>query len=671
MAPESSPATAAIAALDQYSLSMGLRPFGGGPAGLELSAFELGALSVKIDSDLRGYYVNNVYALGEDALLLRMHRSERPDGNLIMDLRHGAWLTSRPYMPVETEGFVSSARPLLVRARFAGCSATEGERILDLRLEGEWGVRHLLLEFFGAGNAVVTSEEMVVMAAMKKVAGRDRTIAVGSAYSFPVRRAPTLDGLEAGALRDAIAPDAPVERGLGRGLQLPRRFVEEALFRAGVAKGTPGSSLVERELLALKEALVDMRQEAKSGGGLYIYAGGDGAAEPSAVRLGHLAGREERLYQDPFQAMDELLSRDVMKKSEDGRLGALLKEVERKRRRIEAARKQAEALAAKSEAVARIARAVADGSLGMEAAAAELAATRSIVAAKDGRWTVDGRPASFSSPQSLASAVFDESKVLARSAVSAGATLKTLMKEVDQTERTVSARKERLARVPRKSRRWFEAFRWFVTDGGCLAVGGRDAGSNSVLIRRHMGGEDLVFHAEVPGSPFFLLVGCGDRTEGTLKEVATATVSMSRAWREGLSAADAYYVVPSQVRLAAPSGMSMPRGSFMVEGERSYVKGIRLSLGVGMANAPEGRVVFCAPVEAATAYCRTVVEIMPGHNKPSWLAARLLKEFSADPEYSAAGLPSADELGRALPSGGFVVGRLLRGRDKALKMDWG
>ena len=56
-----------------------------------------------------------------------------------------------------------------------------------------------------------------------------------------------------------------------------------------------------------------------------------------------------------------------------------------------------------------------------------------------------------------------------------------------------------------RKKNWFERYRWFYTADGILAIGGRDSSSNSAIIRKHLEKNDKVFHAEISGSPFFLL----------------------------------------------------------------------------------------------------------------------------------------------------------------------
>ena len=78
-----------------------------------------------------------------------------------------------------------------------------------------------------------------------------------------------------------------------------------------------------------------------------------------------------------------------------------------------------------------------------------------------------------------------------------------------------------------RNKEWYERYRWFITSDGLLAIGGRDASSNSAIIRKHLEEQDLVFHAEIHGSPFFILKNSHslDNIDRSLLEVGQATVS--------------------------------------------------------------------------------------------------------------------------------------------------
>src|SRR3989338_8000756 len=107
--------------------------------------------------------------------------------------------------------------------------------------------------------------------------------------------------------------------------------------------------------------------------------------------------------------------------------------------------------------------------------------------------------------------------------------------------------KEKEKKEKRKSF-WYDSFRWFFASNGMLVVGGRDATSNDILIKKQVLDHDLVFHTEAAGSPFFVIKTEGKEVpEEVLAEVAQATATFSRSWKLNLSYADVYWVTPSQI----------------------------------------------------------------------------------------------------------------------------
>ena len=105
--------------------------------------------------------------------------------------------------------------------------------------------------------------------------------------------------------------------------------------------------------------------------------------------------------------------------------------------------------------------------------------------------------------QSIASVLFNEAKRQSGAIKSIeqikNKTNKKLEKlknksEVDKTEILVSE-------VRKKN--WYERYRWFFTSDDMLAIGGRDAPSNSAVVRKHLGKNDKIFHGDIFGSPFF------------------------------------------------------------------------------------------------------------------------------------------------------------------------
>src|SRR3989338_3552604 len=113
-----------------------------------------------------------------------------------------------------------------------------------------------------------------------------------------------------------------------------------------------------------------------------------------------------------------------------------------------------------------------------------------------------------------------------------------LTKTLQQKQAATSTKKE-----------WYEKLRWFFTSKGHLAIGGRDAMTNELVIKKHTDASDLVFHTDMAGSPFFVLkLGEGEEaSDQELEEVGSATALFSRAFKLGFASTQVFYVRPEQV----------------------------------------------------------------------------------------------------------------------------
>ena len=124
-----------------------------------------------------------------------------------------------------------------------------------------------------------------------------------------------------------------------------------------------------------------------------------------------------------------------------------------------------------------------------------------------------------------------------------------------------------------RKKNWYENFRWTKTQLGELFVFGSDAQTNEILIKKHMGKDDLVFHTESPGSPFGILKdGKKINDEKQNKEVAQVLGCFSKDWKSGFGTCDVFYVLPEQVSKTANTGEYVPRGSFMIRGKKTILK---------------------------------------------------------------------------------------------------
>ncbi|TFF88865.1 MAG: fibronectin-binding domain-containing protein, partial [Promethearchaeota archaeon] len=131
---------------------------------------------------------------------------------------------------------------------------------------------------------------------------------------------------------------------------------------------------------------------------------------------------------------------------------------------------------------------------------------------------------------------------------------------------------------------WYEKYHWFFTSDGYLVIGGRDASSNEAIYKKYMQKRDLVFHTTFPGSPLTILKNPEEKDipDRSIQEAAIFVASYSQAWKENWKVADIFYVEPKQVSKTPPAGEFLPKGSFMIEGQKNFLKNVKTKLRLGI-----------------------------------------------------------------------------------------
>ena len=204
--------------------------------------------------------------------------------------------------------------------------------------------------------------------------------------------------------------------------------------------------------------------------------------------------------------------------------------------------------------------------------------------------------------------------------------------------------KSRESEFKERKQEWYEKFRWFISSKGFLVVGGRDATSNEIIVKKHSDASDLVLHTDMAGSPFFVVKSGGKKIdEKTMEEAADATCTFSRAWKLGLHTTSVFYVSPEQVSKKTKAGEYMGKGAFMIYGKTNYINN-QLNLAVGMTKNHQ---IMSGPVDAIKSNCEKYLVLEQGAEKASSIAKSIRHKIGG----------AIDEIIRALPSGGFRVRR--------------
>ena len=223
--------------------------------------------------------------------------------------------------------------------------------------------------------------------------------------------------------------------------------------------------------------------------------------------------------------------------------------------------------------------------------------------------------------------------------------LKKLVQLEEKKEKIVHEKSKR-EKLKERKQEWYEKFRWFLSSEGFLVIGGRDATSNEIVVKKHTEANDLVFHTDMAGSPFFVVKSDGREIgEKTKEEAADATCTFSRAWKLGLQTSSVFYVSPEQVSKKTKAGEYMGKGAFMVYGKTNYISN-KINLAVGVTKQQQ---IMSGPLDAVKANCGHYVVLEQGNEKASAVAKYIQHKING----------SIDEIIRALPAGMFRVKKYL------------
>ncbi|HEV2390593.1 MAG TPA: ribosome rescue protein RqcH [Nitrososphaerales archaeon] len=625
-----------------------------------LSGLEFRVLSKEISSALSGTYVSNIYSIGESQLL-RMRKPTGGEGgestevSLVLSPKLGAWITESPAR-VETTEFTTALRSHLLRARLKSVAQFDLDRVLTMEFEGKGDSQFMLvLEMMPPGNLVLSGPDQRIVLLLQDVRTEARRLAKGYPYTPPAQTRASLETLTKADLKSAFVREKTFGRALGRGLSIPRRYVDELLARLSRAQGDSTDvpeAEVDRIMATAKEMLTTIEDhpspclviaEDQSVEVMVIQPTDKGVVETSPTLSPLL---DKLLFSGLLTAEEEAASRAEEEEVKGGAHKRRALELQATIADLESKKAGLTKISAELRNLAPQVSAAADAEQAVELAKAAKILPGDILSSLD-KLAEKGQA-------SISSAIFDRAKRMERDIQDIDdATKKLQSKLKKETGKEETARVKAIP-LSRAKKEWYEKFRWFFTTEGKLAIGGRDAQSNTTLIRRHLQENDTVYHADLFGSPFFILKGGREQTEEEVREVAKATATFSSAWKTGLGAADAYWVSPEQVSAAGPSGEYLAHGSFAINGKKNFVTKNTVEVAVGI---DEGGRVVSGPEEAMMKVARGHVTLVPSREKPSDTAKRVLHELKpyADARVSV----GVDDVLRMLPAGG---GKIIRRR---------
>ncbi len=628
----------------------------------EVTSFDLALLIREFNQSIKGARINNIYQITPTTLLLKLRQPGQPHIHLL--IQAGKRLNTTSYIhekPKRPPAFCMALRKHLRNGVIEGIKQHEFERIVTIQVSTGEGKFKLVSELFGNGNVILVNPENKILHALTYRRMRDRNVLRGEVFQHapPIGRNPlNLSRQDFDEIRDL--GQLETVRGLTRFLSIGGLYAEEILLRAEIDKNTQCEKLTEQEIGGIFHQLQELLSAIKTGDvePCVIVNDEDEWIDVTPVPLKKYVCFRCEPYDTLNRALDEYYARKMLKgravevsKKAEQQVAEQKRVLQRQQRalknskeEIERNRKIGDLIYTHLNALQFLLRKVVNGkregeswkqiSLGIKKEREEgLTPALYFDSLQPEGLILNVTVEDLAFPLNLRNSIQENAAHYYTKAKKAEKKLKGVKTAIQETKTKIKElRQQQIEQVREKSRRltkrrkraWFEKFRWFHSSDGFLVIGGRDATTNEIIVKRHMEPKDIVFHADIRGAPFVLIkTGGKEPPEQTLKESAQLAASYSRAWREMLSSVNVYWFSPEQVSKAPPTGQYLKKGAFMIRGSKNYIRNVPLQIAIGIKTKDEHPMVIGGPVEAIAKQAEVYVKLVPGRQKSGSLAKRI------------------------------------------------
>ncbi len=629
---------------------------------MTLSGIELRYLVNEISKKTSDYYVSNIYGITKNGLLFKLHHPKNPDVMLMVSTS-GIWISSVRIDQIEPNKILKRLRNDLLRLKLSKIEQIGAERIVYLTFSGFDKEFTLVGEFFGDGNIILCNKEMKILALLHSIDVRHRQLRVGVPYTPPPEKGINVLQVSKKDFDEIKTSNLAVANWVGRTFGLPKRFAEEIFHISKIDPKVKGNTLQDNDVKKIFESMKNLIENVVTGNHNPIIIKNDSSIEISPIKLENVENATP--VENFIEGLDTVFSQSIVDAGKNIQSSNVDKKIQDLEVRLEEQSKAIKLVKEKSQKISTVAKSLSEmtsqGIMSIEDPSSVKILTKlnsqitkekgiSFLKIDDGKIKVDLK----ASLPSIASILFNEAKKQSSAITSIEKQISKTKKEIEKLKNQSQKVKDSVTFFEIRKKNWFERYRWFYTTDKFLAIGGRDSSSNSAIIRKHLEKNDKVFHAEIFGSPFFILKNSENATPSTINEVANATVCFSRAWREAMYGMSAYWVDPEQVKKAAPSGQYLPKGSFAIDGQRNFVKISSLKLAIGLFKQNESFLITCGPLESIKKNCECYSVIEPSGSGSSDVAKKIRTEFIKMKGEIIKNI-SLDEFVRVLPAGASHV----------------
>ena len=648
-----------------------------------MSNVDIFTISDELNNLLTGARVDKSFQPTKDIVVMRFHVAGTGRVDLVMQC--GSRIHTSKY-PLENPTNPPTF-PMLLRKRVKGAhviSVTQHnfDRVVEIKVKKD-KYYTIVVELFDKGNIILLDEDNNIILPLKRKHWSTRDISSKKEYVFPEERGINPITVSEEEFKDVfINTESDVVRTLainGFGSLYAEEIIERANEKIEVDKNTPNCELTDNQISALYNSLKDLFSLLQNEEYKPQIVKKDRKEDVVPLDLVKYENFKKEVYENFNEACDEFYSKKVNSDIKDIKEKAWNKKVNKFEKRlrlqektldnfnktIKSSQYKGEIIYSNYTTIENLTNVV-NSAISKDYSFKEIGKILQ-KAKKDGMdeaqifesidkmgvltlrindesITIDPK---LSIPEN-AENYYEKSKKAKKKTKGALIAIENTKKQLEKIKAKKELAMENIS-IPKKREKknlkWYEKLRWFITSDNTLVIGGRDAGTNEALVKKYLDNNDIYLHADIHGATSTVIkLGGKSLNDTILKESGEFAASFSSAWSKGFTTQDVFWVHPDQVSKTPEPGEFLAKGSFVIRGNRNYIRSARVKIAIGIVDY-EGKRIMAGPVEALEAHCENYVVLKPGYTKKEAIAKKILHKINEDD------LITLDDIIRVLPSG--------------------
>ena len=648
-----------------------------------MSNVDVYTISDELNNLLKGARVDKSFQPTKDIVVMRFHVPGTGRIDLVMQC--GSRIHTSQY-PLENPT-TPPTFPMLLRKRVKGAHVESikqhnFDRVVEIRVKKDQYYT-IIVELFDKGNIILLDHENNIILPLKRKQLSSRDISSKREYAFPEERGINPITVSESELKELFKnTDSDLVRTLamnGLGSLYAEEIIKRANDNVEVDKNTPTTELTDEQVSEIYNALRELFDNLKNGLIKPQIVKKDSKEDVIPLDLVKYQDFEKTYYANFNEACDEFYSKKVNTTIKDVKEAAWNKKVNKFEKRlrlqeetldnfnktIETSQLKGETIYSNYTTIENLVNVVNSaiskgysfkeiGKILKKAKEDGMAEAQifdsmdkmGVLTLKINETTVIIDP-KLSIPEN-AENYYEKAKKAKRKTKGALIAIENTKKQLEDIKSKKELAMENIS-IPKKrvkkNLKWYEKLRWFITSDNTLVIGGRDAGTNEAIVKKYLDNNDIYLHADIHGATSTAIKLEGKSLNDTiLKESGEFAASFSSAWSKGFTSQDVFWVHPEQVSKTPEAGEFLAKGSFVIRGNRNYIRSARVKIAIGIVDY-EGKRIMAGPVEALEAHSENYVVLKPGYTKKEAIAKKILNKINEDD------MLTLDDIIRVLPSG--------------------